>query len=125
MKNLSNSEELIEHHTHYKEIDGYDETVWMSRSEHSKLHIRLRKEGKCNIPSKKLAKISMAAHNRTEAGKAVLNRKARKWQEAHPELQRERSKKCMRNLRERDREAYNRYMREYRARKKVEKTEEV
>lgn len=25
-----------EHHTHYKEIDGYDETVWMTWSEHKK-----------------------------------------------------------------------------------------
>ena len=34
---------LIEHHTKYKEIHGVDETVWITRSEHSKLHIRLRK----------------------------------------------------------------------------------
>lgn len=57
---------MIEHHTKYKEIHGYDETVWMTWSEHQKLHQQLRKEGKCTIPSDELRKISNAANSRTE-----------------------------------------------------------
>lgn len=57
---------LIEHHTKYKEIHGVDETIWMERSEHDKLHHRLRREKKCNIPPEVLNKIAKAAHRRTE-----------------------------------------------------------
>lgn len=74
-------EGLIEHHTHYKEIDGYDETVWMTPSKHRLLHSRLRREGKCNIPADELEKISMAASERTE--KRIKNKK--EWKENHPE----------------------------------------
>lgn len=56
---------LVEHHVKYKEIHGIDETVWMTRSEHLKLHRRLRQESKCNIPVKKLKKIALAASGRT------------------------------------------------------------
>lgn len=56
---------MVQHHTHYKEIDGYDEIVMMDKSEHSALHIRLRKEKKCNISTKELNKISINAHART------------------------------------------------------------
>lgn len=58
--------DLIEHHIKYKEIHGYDETVWMTRSEHKLLHLRLRKEGQCNVPVDRLAEISMKANRRTE-----------------------------------------------------------
>lgn len=61
--------ELIEHHTKYKEIHGIDESLWMTPSEHRNLHNRLRAEGKCNIPSEELTKISVAAANRTEKNK--------------------------------------------------------
>jgi len=63
------SSELIEHHTKYEEIHGVDESLWMTPSEHRNLHNRLRKEGKCNIHPKELAKISVAAVNRTEKNK--------------------------------------------------------
>lgn len=63
------SSELIEHHTKYKEIHGVDESLWMTPSEHRNLHNRLRAEGKCNIPSEELTKISVAAANRTEKNK--------------------------------------------------------
>lgn len=53
---------LVEHHVKYKELHGYDETVWMIRSEHKILHNRLRLEGKCTID---LNKISDNAYNRT------------------------------------------------------------
>ena len=66
MKLNENGEYIVEHHVKYKELHGYDETIWMTQSEHTNLHIRLRKEGKCNISSQKLNKIAMAAHNRTK-----------------------------------------------------------
>lgn len=62
-------EGLIEHHIHYKEIDGYDETVLITPSEHRLLHNKLRREGKCNIPPKELEKISRKAYERTEKSK--------------------------------------------------------
>lgn len=82
---------LIEHHTHYKEIDGYDETVWMTRSEHRLLHNRLREEGKCNIPPEELQKIASAAYYRTEKRKAES--KERKQGEKHQEYMRKYNKK--------------------------------
>ena len=57
---------LIEHHVKYKEIHGLDETVWMEKSEHDKLHKRLRKEGKCKIPVDVLNNISKKANQRTK-----------------------------------------------------------
>lgn len=60
---------MVEHHIHYKEIHGFDETVWLTDSEHKKLHFRLRKEGKCNVSVAKLTRISIAAHNRTKKEK--------------------------------------------------------
>lgn len=58
--------ELVEHHTKYEEVHGEDETMIMTKSKHSILHIRLRKEGKCKIPSKELIKISNKAQLRTD-----------------------------------------------------------
>lgn len=63
---------LVEHHVKYKEIHGIDETVWMERSEHSKLHARLRKDGKCNIPADELNKISTIAASRTDKRKVQM-----------------------------------------------------
>ena len=60
---------LIEHHVKYKELHGVDETVWMTKSEHKKLHNRLRKEGKCNVSPDLLNTIAIAAHNRTNKAK--------------------------------------------------------
>jgi len=56
---------LVEHHIKYKEIHGVDETVWIEKGEHKKLHNRLRKEGKCNIEVELLKKISETAYQRT------------------------------------------------------------
>ena len=73
---------LVEHHIKYKEIHGYDETVWMTKSEHEKLHYRLRREGKCTIPVKKLDKISRAACGRTKKCKkrcAEYSKNNRQW----------------------------------------------
>src|SRR3990172_1537770 len=55
---------LVEHHIKYKEIHGVDETVWMEKGEHMKLHKRLRKEGKCKIPVLVLRDISNLANHR-------------------------------------------------------------
>ncbi len=41
---------LVEHHIKYKEIHGVDETIWVEKGEHNKLHKRLKKEGGWNIP---------------------------------------------------------------------------
>ena len=60
---------MVEHHVKYSEIHGIDETVWMTKSKHSKLHSRLREEGKCTIPTDELQKISRAAHARTPKAK--------------------------------------------------------
>lgn len=60
------TEKLIEHHIKYREIHGVDETVWMTKSEHTLLHNRLRREGKCNIPADELHKIADRAHDRTD-----------------------------------------------------------
>lgn len=56
---------LVEHHIKYKEIHGVDETVWMERKDHRKLHERLRKEGKCKVPTKTLETIANKAYSRT------------------------------------------------------------
>jgi len=66
---VNGTEDMVEHHTHYKEIHGYDKTVWITRSEHTKLHQRLRKNGDCNIPADKLKTIALAASGRTDKHK--------------------------------------------------------
>jgi hypothetical protein len=53
---------MVYHHIKYKEIHGVDEVVMMEPSEHKKLHCRLRKEGRCNIPSSILREISNRAN---------------------------------------------------------------
>lgn len=54
----------IFHHTKYIEIHGIDDGFLMSQGEHLKLHRKLRKEGKCNIPPDMLKKVSATAHRR-------------------------------------------------------------
>ena len=54
----------VHHHIKYKEIHGVDEVVVMDKGEHRKLHNRLRKENKCNIPPTDLCKISARANSR-------------------------------------------------------------
>ena len=52
---------FVNHHIKYKEIHGVDEVVLMDKSEHRRLHARLRREGKCNISSDILRIISSKA----------------------------------------------------------------
>lgn len=66
---VNGPEQMVEHHTHYKEIHGYDKTVWMTRSEHFKLHQRLRKNGECNVPADEMKRIASAACHRTDKSK--------------------------------------------------------
>lgn len=68
-RRMEKIEELIEHHIHYKEIDGYDETIWMTRSNHKLLHNRLREEGKCNISAEEMRSMASSASSRTEKSK--------------------------------------------------------
>ena len=59
--------QIVKHHIKYIEIHGIDEVVLMTRSDHQKLHRRLRKEGKLNIPVEKLNIISQRASLRDPA----------------------------------------------------------
>jgi len=59
-------EHLVQHHVKYKEIHGIDEVKTMSKGEHKKLHARLRRVGKCNIPPEELNAISIKAYNRSD-----------------------------------------------------------
>lgn len=70
------------HHIHYKEIHGYDEGIWLTASEHKRLHCRLRKEGKCHIPSDILNKFSLAAANRRET-KEQKRIRVNRWRYSH------------------------------------------
>ena len=79
MKSYKKNSELIRHHVRYKELHGADEIVWMNRSEHKKLHYRLRKEKKCNVSSKELAVISSKARGRTDASKEQI----KLWKKSH------------------------------------------
>jgi hypothetical protein len=76
---------MVYHHVKYKEIHGIDEIVVMTAGEHIKLHRRLRKEGKCNVPVQVLGKLSREASAKTFT---------RIYREGH-------------------REEYNSYMRDY------------
>lgn len=63
---------IVEHHIKYKEIHGVDETTFITAGEHKKLHNRLRREGKCKVPTDVLAKITAKAQGRTEKRREYL-----------------------------------------------------
>ena len=71
---------LVHHHIKYKEIHGEDVVILMDKSEHAKLHRKLRKEGKCNIPSNDLHKISVKAFGRRKDYSAQW-----RYYKSHPE----------------------------------------
>lgn len=71
--------ELVEHHTKYRDIHGIDETMWMTPSEHRNLHNRLRREGKCNVSSEELEKISRETRHRGDRHKDQIIRHTKKW----------------------------------------------
>ena len=60
---------LIRHHVKYKEIHGYNEYRLMDKSDHMKLHSRLRVEGRCNISPSELQRLS-----RRDARRGLLRR---------------------------------------------------
>lgn len=67
---------LVEHHTHYKEIDGFDRTIWMTRRDHAVLHLEIRRMGRGhNVSPKEMIKIVTAANHRTE--KSI--KKSKEW----------------------------------------------
>ena len=53
--------QIVKHHIKYKETHGIDEVILMTRSDHQKLHRRLRKEGKLKIPVEELNRICQRA----------------------------------------------------------------
>ena len=63
---MSNNQTLIEHHSHYLEINGFDKTEWMTRSKHGKINHRILFPG---VSPSDLAKISIAANERTDKRK--------------------------------------------------------
>ena len=69
MEKFVDGKHMVEHHTHYKEIHGYDKTVWMEVGKHHALHCRLRKNGECGVSVSKLNQIANRAHYRTRKGK--------------------------------------------------------
>ena len=134
MRKNEKGEWMVEHHTHYKEIDGYDKTVWMTQSEHMKLHRRLRQEGKCNTPPNVLRKISDQARRRNFKEKnpeyhknynsehrEEINNRQRGYNNSHKEQIRIAQEKWREKNKEKIRESQREYMRNYRARKKLEK----
>lgn len=76
-----NGECMIEHHICYRETEGWDETVWMTQSEHKLLHIRLRKENKCGISPDRMREMSTKANHRTDNSKE----KSKEWKKDNPD----------------------------------------
>lgn len=70
---------MVQHHEKYEEIHGEDKIVMMDVDEHRKLHARLRKEGKCTIPTEELQVISQAAYARTDKGKSYYQRYQKRY----------------------------------------------
>lgn len=66
-KDVKIKRSVIEHHTKYNEIHGEDKTIFIARSEHVKLHRRLRREGRCNVPPDELDKMSGRACHRKKS----------------------------------------------------------
>lgn len=69
---------ILRHHIKYKELHGEDKTVRLTASEHMNLHIKLRREGKCKVPSKKLCKISIGASKRVDKPPDWIRRQVKK-----------------------------------------------
>ena len=55
---------MVHHHIKYEEIHGVDEVILMEKGEHRRLHNRLRRDGKCNIPPPVLGQVSDKANQR-------------------------------------------------------------
>lgn len=110
MKFDENGEQLVEHHVKYKELHGIDETMWMTNSEHQKLHRKLREEGKCNVPVEELTKIARAAHLRTNKRAEYMEKHNRKYWQDHKEAITEKGKE----YHEKHKEKINQYQKKYR-----------
>jgi hypothetical protein len=67
--------ELVEHHTKYKEIDGCDETEWLSVGEHQSIHLlRDTKLDKLGLDEKERHRLTTNAYRRTEKAKGWQRR---------------------------------------------------
>ena len=93
---MTNKTQMVEHHTHYKEIHGYDKTVWMTRSDHFKLHQRLRRNSECNVPVDEMKEIAMAAHKRTDKSK----KRQAKYHKEHKPIEYENSPERIKSKRD-------------------------
>lgn len=107
-----NGECMVEHHICYEEIDGWDETEWMTAGAHHSLHHHIRQEGIYNIPVGRMEEISRAARGRTKQ----MKKYHKQWQKDNPE----KLAMNMKRWREKNPEKIKRYGRDYRARKKEE-----
>ena len=125
MRKNEKGEWMVEHHTHYKEIDGYDETVWMTYARHHELHVRLRKEGKCNISVEKLTEISNKAQHRTEKWRkyqAEWRKNNKNYMKEYYRINKETIKNRSKNNRK-DKEKMKEYQKEWRENNKEKKRE--
>jgi len=64
--NCGSFKNLLVHHTNYKEIHGFEKTILLCNHCHQLLHIKLRKEGKCNISPDDLYKIHIQSDSYKE-----------------------------------------------------------
>lgn len=119
MKYNENGECLVEHHVKYKELHGVDETVWLTKGEHRKLHNRLRREGGCNVPVEELCKISTAACARTPKRK----KQAKEYNEKHAEELKKYRKELYQNNKEEVGEARKKYYQKHSEEIKKQKAE--
>ena len=67
--------QMVHHHIKYKELHGVDEVILISKSEHWKIHNRLRKEGRCKVPVVELQMISNEAYFRRRFAGGIITRK--------------------------------------------------
>ena len=79
---------MVEHHTHYVEIDGYDASIFITESEHKSIDHRLLFP---NVTVRELREISNAAYRRghrddlNERRKGKYKESIKTYQDAHKE----------------------------------------
>ena len=79
---------LLHHHEKYLELHGEEKIIMLCKSCHVKLHLNLRKNGKCNIPVDELRKISHNSNfqtNKNEEFKTFHNYNNKKYRIKHKE----------------------------------------
>ncbi|NJD54328.1 MAG: hypothetical protein FIB07_15875 [Candidatus Methanoperedens sp.] len=66
--------EQVEHHIKYKEVDGYDETAWLSVAEHERVHSKRTLLDELGIHGKERHRLTTNAYRRTEKTKTWQQR---------------------------------------------------